>query len=74
MILQLFGVAWVMPRSVIDMLGSWREQKGNWLLVPMWRMARLCLMWCLWKERNARSFEDCEIDSLNLKKFFFFDK
>jgi hypothetical protein len=29
MILQLFGVVWVMPRSVKDMLGSWRGQKGN---------------------------------------------
>jgi hypothetical protein len=31
-------------------------------------MAPLCLMWCLWKERNAHSFEVCEIGSLNLKK------
>jgi hypothetical protein len=46
-ILQLFGVVWLMPRSVIDMLGSWRGKKGNRLLVPIWRMAPLCLMWCL---------------------------
>jgi len=25
-ILQLFGVVWVMPQSVIEMLGSWRRQ------------------------------------------------
>jgi len=31
-------------------------------------MAPLCLMWCLWRERNARSFDDCENDLLNLKK------
>jgi hypothetical protein len=28
-ILQMFGVEWVMPRSVKDMLGSWRGLKGN---------------------------------------------
>jgi len=28
-ILQLFGVVWVMPRSVKDMLGSWRGQNTN---------------------------------------------
>jgi hypothetical protein len=31
-------------------------------------MTPLCLMWCLWNKRNAHSFEDCETDSLNLKK------
>jgi hypothetical protein len=25
-------------------------------------------LWCLWKEPNACSFEDCETGSLNLKK------
>ena len=20
----------------------------------------LCVMWCIWRERNARSFDDCE--------------
>jgi hypothetical protein len=31
-------------------------------------MAPLCLMWCLWKERNARIFENCETGLINLKK------
>jgi hypothetical protein len=67
-ILQMFGVEWIMPRSVKDMLGSWRGQKGNQTLIPIWRMAPLCLMWCVWRERNARCFEDCEIDLMNLKR------
>jgi hypothetical protein len=25
-------------------------------------------MWCVWKERNARCFEDCETGLMNLKK------
>jgi hypothetical protein len=56
-----------MPRSMIEMLGSWRGQRGNWLLVPIWRMASLCLL-CLWNEQNARNFEDCETFLINLKK------
>jgi hypothetical protein len=67
-ILQLFGVVWLIPRSVIEMLGSWRGQKDNRVMVPIWRMAPLCLMWCLWKEHNAHSFEACETGLLNLKK------
>jgi hypothetical protein len=31
-------------------------------------MAPLCLMWCLAKERNAHSFEDCKTGLINLKK------
>jgi len=54
-IMQMFGVEWVMPRSVKDMLGSWRGQKGNQTLITIWRMAPLCLMWC-------------EIDLMNLKR------
>jgi hypothetical protein len=67
-ILQMFGVEWVMPRSMKDMLGSWRGQKGNQTLIPIWRMAPLCLMWCVWRERNACCFEDCETDLMNLEK------
>jgi hypothetical protein len=28
----------------------------------------LCVMWCLWRERNARNFEDCEHEIIELKK------
>jgi hypothetical protein len=67
-LLQLFGVEWVMPGSVKDMLGSWRGQKGNRTSIQIWRMAPLCLMWCVWRERNARCFEDCETGLSNLKR------
>jgi hypothetical protein len=67
-ILQLFGVVWVMPQSVKDMLGSWRGQKGDRTLILIWQMAPLCLMWYVWREWNAHSFEDCETGLINLKK------
>jgi len=70
-LLQWFGVEWVMPKSVKDMLGSWRGQKGNRTSLQIWRMAPLCLMWCIWRERNARCFEDCETDLSNLKRKMF---
>jgi hypothetical protein len=65
---QLFGVAWVMPRRVRELLVSWRGQLGNRTALKMWRLAPLCLMWCIWRERNARSFEDRETVMLELKK------
>lgn len=65
---QLFGIDWVMPRKVSDLLGSWRGQLGNRNVLNIWRLAPLYLMWCLWRERNARSFVDCENGLLELKK------
>jgi hypothetical protein len=68
MIFQLFGVMWVMSGQLKDCLGSWQGQKGNSIVIQIWRMVHLCVMWCLWRERNARNFEDCEHEIIELKK------
>jgi hypothetical protein len=31
-------------------------------------MIPLCLMWCVWRERNVRCSKDCETGLMNLKK------
>ena len=30
-----------------------------------------CIMWCIWGEQNARSFERCEHSIHGIKSFFF---
>lgn len=35
----------------------------DWNIVP-------CLMWCIWKEMNSQSFEDCKKTSLELQLCF----
>ena len=57
---RLFGIDWVMPGSVADLLSCWYHWLGKhssdiWNLVPSY------LMWTIWTERNRRSFEDKEI-------------
>ena len=49
-------------------MGSWRAQRGNRTVLQIWRMAPLCVMWCLWRQRNAQSFEDHELGIIELKK------
>ena len=59
LVFRSFGIFWVLPRSVADTLfGRW-----NWPgkhVSSIWNIAPLCLMWCLWRERNMRTFEDME--------------
>jgi hypothetical protein len=43
-------------------------QKKKRTVIQIWRMAPLCVMRCLWRERNARNFEDCEHGIIELKK------
>jgi hypothetical protein len=39
---QLFGVSWVMPRKVSDILESWRGQMGNRHVLCVWRLVSSC--------------------------------
>ena len=55
--IRLFGIKWVMPGLVVDLLFCWYHWLGKhssdiWDLVPG------CLMWTIWTEQNRRSFED----------------
>ena len=59
-----------MPSSILVMLESWQGTLGNHRSRVVWGAASTCLMWCLWKERNFRTFEGKELSWLNLKFLF----
>jgi hypothetical protein len=67
-VLILFGVEWVMPRTVLELLNSWGAAIGSDHAKEAWRLAPLCLLWCIWRERNARLFEDVETPLVELRK------
>ena len=57
-----FGLSWVIPRSIPDLLFGW----WNWLgkhSSQIWNLVPLCIFWCIWKERNRRTFEDLDSSS-----------
>jgi hypothetical protein len=41
-------------------------------ILEVWRLALLCLMWCIWREWNAWRFEDIETSVLELKRIMFY--
>jgi hypothetical protein len=52
-----FGLAWTMPRGVVDLLQCWGSG-GQSRSAVVWKMGPHCIMWCLWSERNMRYFDD----------------
>jgi hypothetical protein len=54
-----FGMSWVMPRQVVDLLACWWSSRRPRSTV-VWKMAHICPFWCLWREINNKSFEDLE--------------
>jgi hypothetical protein len=38
----------------------------------VWKMIPLCLVWCIWKERNVRCFEDSSRSFVEILRYFLF--
>ena len=71
LVLCLFGIHWVMPHKAIELFESWQGMFGRHRNTELWRIVPHCLLWCIWRKRNARSFEGCERSMLEIKSFFF---
>ena len=71
MVFGLFGVCWVMPMSVVELLACWQGQFGRHRNRYIWIVVPHCLIWCIWKKRNSRCFEDsdCSMPDLKLLSF-----
>jgi hypothetical protein len=54
MIFALFGIHWVMPKQVIEVFSCWQGSLGRHQNLVIWKTIPHYLMWCIWRERNAR--------------------
>ena len=70
MVFTLFGIHWVMPKTVVELLACWQGKFGRHRNFAIWMAMPHCLMLCIWRERNNRHFEDLERLVANLKLFF----
>ena len=65
----LFSIHWVMPHTVLE-FESWQGKFARHHNIDVWRLVPHCLIWCIWRKRNARSFEGCECSLLEIKSLF----
>jgi hypothetical protein len=70
LIFTLFGISWVMPRGVDDVLFCWSGSLGNSEFGAIWKAIPHCPMWCLWHEQNTRTFSGVEQSVPALKHSF----
>ncbi|KAJ9700572.1 hypothetical protein PVL29_006059 [Vitis rotundifolia] len=56
LLLYMLGVLWVFSASVRNLLLEWKIKGIGKKRCAVWRMAPICLFWCIWGERNRRMF------------------
>uniref|UniRef100_A0A2N9IH31 Reverse transcriptase domain-containing protein n=1 Tax=Fagus sylvatica TaxID=28930 RepID=A0A2N9IH31_FAGSY len=64
---SIFGLQWVMPGGVLDLLYCWGDSCHSIRVRKVWDMVPHCVFWCIWWERNARSFEGMERNLMDVK-------
>ena len=69
-IFSMFNILWVMPSGVMDLLSCWGHSCCNVRVRKIWDLIPSCVFWCLWRERNSRSFEGKENNLIEIKLIF----
>ena len=59
-----------MPKEVEELLCCWAGRFGKSDAGAIWKIIPHCLMWCIWCERNARTFSGEEKSTPALKFSF----
>ena len=69
-VLALFGANWVFPKTVKEMLLSWRDPFVGKKRKKIWNSIPLCIFWTIWKERNILAFRGGSLAIQKLKNSF----
>lgn len=64
--LDIFGMNWIVPRRVIEVVDSWRCRSRNKEALRVWTVPH-AIFWAVWRECNYRIFNDKEDTVIGLK-------
>ena len=70
LILTIFGIGWVFPFSVRQVLLAWQGTQVGKKRKKVWKAAPLCLVWTVWRERNRVAFDNEAFFAYRLKSYF----
>ena len=56
--------------SVKNLLLEWKVKGTRKKKRVVWRLALICLFWCIWRERNHRTCQEEELSDQSLRKLF----
>ena len=70
LLFSMFGVQWVLPATVKEMLLGWNGSFVGKKRKGVWRASPLCLFWMVWKARNKIAFEEEALSIQRLKYSF----
>jgi hypothetical protein len=70
LVLNLFGVLWVMPSNILGVLHCWKTQGRGHSDGAIWKVIHALLMWSIWRETNRHLFADYESNVVCLKSLF----
>ncbi|KAJ9708505.1 hypothetical protein PVL29_000510 [Vitis rotundifolia] len=70
LVLGLFGVKWVFPLTVKEVLFSWRGAFVGKKREKLWKSIPLFILWAVWKERNRLAFKGGEFAIQKFKHSF----
>ena len=60
LVFALFGVSWVIPKTVFKSLACWQGRFHNHRGARTWKAVHLGILWIIWRERNGRTFDGVE--------------
>ena len=71
LLLSSFGLVWAFPASMRNLLLE-RKVKGlGKKKQAVWRLAPICLFWCIWGEQNRKTFQEEELSDPCSRNLFF---
>ena len=68
----LFWTGVGVPGLVRNLFLEWKVKGLGKKRKVVWRLTPICLFWCIWGERNRRTFQDEELSNQSLGNLFLY--